>query len=104
MNAAIAKAKKKHPDWGKKPQTNMLGEVVEVKKLTFERSYPTLWVFYGGKFYCDVSPNGWTGNSASVNHELGEPLISNLPDGHELSFKQIRQIMREFRAMAKAKK
>jgi hypothetical protein len=81
---------------------NMLGDEVTIEPFVFEwldprEGFPQwhLYVKRGGKFFCDVSPNGWTGHSITIRYPLGEPIVHNLC-GNDLSFTDMKAIMGEY--------
>lgn len=73
---------------------NIFGDEIEVKAYTYDWDFPHLTVKRGGKLFAMVLPNGWTGKTKTIQHELAEPVIRNL-DG-DISFKEARDIMAEF--------
>jgi hypothetical protein len=76
--------------------TNVFGEEIEPRKLTFEWSYPHLNLFINGRWSGMISPNGWQGHSMNIDHKLGEPVMTNVHLWHTLSVSEMMAMVEEF--------
>jgi hypothetical protein len=77
---------------------NMFGEEVSDERVPFEfnwmESVCILDIQRGGKYFGQVSSNGWTGASKRTGVPLGAPLLSNV--NCDLSFTDMHEIMNEW--------
>ncbi len=72
--------------------TNVFGEIVKPRELTFEWQYPILTIKSNGKFFGMMMPNGVFGHSFNLNFKLGEPVLHNLNIFENLSVSEMEQI------------